>query len=129
RVEVTEGTLLGDPEAVARILGRLRDAGVDAALDDFGTGYSSLGHVHRFPLRMIKIDRSFVAALGGDVADRSPAIVSAILALAHSLELEVVAEGVENEAQRQALLAMGCTQAQGYHFGRPQPAAHWAAGG
>ncbi|KFN52073.1 hypothetical protein N790_12975, partial [Arenimonas malthae CC-JY-1] len=129
RVEVTEGTLLGDPESVARLLGRLREAGVDAALDDFGTGYSSLGHVHRFPLRMIKIDRSFVAPLGGDVADRSSAIVSAILALASSLALEVVAEGVENEAQRQALLAMGCTQAQGYYFGRPQPAAHWEARG
>ncbi|WP_374474241.1 EAL domain-containing protein [Arenimonas sp.] len=129
RVEVTEGTLLGEPEAVARTLGRLREAGVDAALDDFGTGYSSLSHIHRFPLRMIKIDRSFVAPLGGEVADRSTAIVSAILALANSLALEVVAEGVENEAQRQALLAMGCTQAQGYLFGRPQPAAHWAGRG
>ncbi|OHE82312.1 MAG: hypothetical protein A2X76_06190 [Lysobacterales bacterium GWF1_69_6] len=129
RVEVTEGTLLGDPDAVARLLGRLREAGVDAALDDFGTGYSSLGHVHRFPLRMIKIDRSFVAPLGSDVADRSSAIVSAILALAQSLALEVVAEGVENEAQRQALLAMGCTQAQGYYFSRPQPAAQWVARG
>lgn len=129
RVEVTEGTLLGEPEAVVRILGRLRAAGVGAALDDFGTGYSSLGHVHRFPLRMLKIDRSFIAPLGSDAADRSPAIVGAILALANSLALEVVAEGVENEAQRQALLAMGCTHAQGYYFGRPQPAAHWAAPG
>ena len=109
RIEVTEGTLLGDPDAVAKILERLRDAGVEAALDDFGTGYSSLGYVHRFPLKMIKIDRSFVDPLGGDRSHRSSAIVSAILALAHSLGVEVVAEGVETEAQRQALMAMGAS--------------------
>ncbi len=127
RIEVTEGTLLGDPEAVASILERLRGAQVEAALDDFGTGYSSLGYVQRFPLKMIKIDRSFVEPLGRDASHRSSAIVSAILALAHSLELEVVAEGVETEAQREALLSMGCVYAQGYLFGRPQPAEHWLA--
>ena len=127
RIEVTEGTLLGDPEAVAKILERLRASCVEAALDDFGTGYSSLGYVQRFPLKMIKIDRSFVDPLGRDTAQRSSAIVSAILALSHSLGLEVVAEGVETEAQQQALLAMGCVYAQGYLFGRPQPAEYWAA--
>jgi len=125
RVEVTEGTLLGDPAAVAAALDRLHAAGIEAALDDFGTGYSSLSYVNRFRLRMIKIDRSFVAPLGGPQAQRSSAIISAILALAHSLGLEVIAEGVETEAQRQALLAMGCEHAQGWYFGRPQPVAAW----
>ena len=122
RIEVTEGTLLGDSDVVVRILGRLRAAGVEAALDDFGTGYSSLGYLHRFPLKMIKIDRSFISPLGDAVAGRSSAIVSAILALAQSLELEVVAEGVESEVQRDALRAMGCTYAQGYFYGRPKAA-------
>jgi diguanylate cyclase (GGDEF)-like protein len=125
RIEVTEGTLLGDPEAVAKILGRLREALVGAALDDFGTGYSSLSHVHRFPLKMIKIDRSFVDPLGSAHSMRSSAIVGAILALSHSLGVEVIAEGVETESQRQALIAMGCIYAQGYLFGRPQQAPHW----
>jgi diguanylate cyclase (GGDEF)-like protein len=123
RVEVTEGTLLGDPEAVAAALDRLHEGGIGAALDDFGTGYSSLSYVNRFRLEMIKIDRTFVEPLGGPDARRSAAIVNAIQALARSLGLDVVAEGVETEAQRQALLAMGCEYAQGYLFGRPQPAA------
>ncbi len=128
RIEVTEGTLLGDTEAVVRILGRLRDGGVAVALDDFGTGYSSLGYVHRFPLDMIKIDRSFISPLGEKIGERSSAIVGAILALAQSLKLEVVAEGIETTTQRDALLAMGCTHGQGYLFSRPQPAAHWTQG-
>ncbi|MGV8923049.1 MAG: EAL domain-containing protein [Thermomonas sp.] len=127
RIEVTEGTLLGDPDAVALILARLREACIEAALDDFGTGYSSLGYLHRFPLKMIKIDRSFVDPLGRDSSQRSSVIVSAILALADSLGLEVVAEGIETEAQRSALLEMGCIYGQGYLFGRPQPAGHWPA--
>ena len=127
RIEVTEGTLLADPDAVARILTRLQGAGVDAALDDFGTGYSSLGYIHRFPLKMIKIDRSFVAPLGTDAAQRSVAIIGAIVALANALDLDLVAEGVETEAQRDALVQMGCPCGQGYLFGRPQPAAHWLA--
>jgi diguanylate cyclase (GGDEF)-like protein len=126
RIEVTEGTLLGDTEAVVRTLGRLRDAGVEAALDDFGTGYSSLGYVHRFPLRMLKIDRSFVTPLADAAPTRSAAIVGAVLTLTRALELEVVAEGVENDAQRAALLAMGCTFGQGWLFGKPAP---WPAPG
>ncbi|MGN6512775.1 MAG: putative bifunctional diguanylate cyclase/phosphodiesterase, partial [Lysobacteraceae bacterium] len=129
RIEVTEGTLLGDPEAVARILKRLHDSCVEAALDDFGTGYSSLGYVHRFPLKMIKIDRSFVDPLGDERQHRSSAIVGAVLSLARSLGLEVVAEGVETDAQRRALVAMGCVYAQGFFFGRPQPATHWLRDG
>jgi diguanylate cyclase (GGDEF)-like protein len=126
RLEVTEGMLLRDPERVIATLQRLKTAGVDAALDDFGTGYSSLGHVHRFPLKAIKIDRSFVAPLaGGGDAPRSAAVIDAILALGRALDIEIVAEGIETPAQRDALLRMGCEFGQGYLFGRPQPAAHW----
>jgi diguanylate cyclase (GGDEF)-like protein len=128
RIEVTESTLLGDPDAAARILQRLEDAGVGTALDDFGTGYSSLSYVHRFPLRAIKIDRSFISDLGQADARRSSAIIEAVQGLARSLSLNVVAEGVETEAQRQALLAVGCRHAQGFLFGRPEPAAHWLRG-
>ena len=127
RIEVTEGTLLGDPAAVAKVLQRLRAACIEAALDDFGTGYSSLGYVHRFPLKMIKIDQSFVAPLGHEETPRSLAVVGAILALARSLGLEVVAEGIENQKQLRILRDMGCVYGQGYLFGRPQPAQHWLA--
>lgn len=127
RIEVTEGTLLGDPAAVAKVLQRLRDACIEAALDDFGTGYSSLGYVHRFPLKMIKIDQSFVAPLGQEDAPRSLAVIGAILALARSLGLEVVAEGIETEQQLRILRDMGCVYGQGYFFGRPNPAEHWIA--
>ena len=125
RLEVTEGTLLGDPEAVVAILRRLRDANIEAALDDFGTGYSSLGHVHHFPLKMIKIDRSFITPFAAGVAPRSSAVIEAILALGHALGIEIVAEGIETEYQRSALTALGCVYGQGYLFARPQPAEHW----
>jgi len=125
RLEVTEGTLLGDPEAVVAILRRLREANIEAALDDFGTGYSSLGHVHHFPLKMIKIDRSFITPFAAGVAPRSSAVIEAILALGHALGIEIVAEGIETEYQRAALTAMGCVYGQGYLFARPQPAEHW----
>jgi diguanylate cyclase (GGDEF)-like protein len=121
-VEVTESSLLSDPDAAARILGSLHEAGVRIALDDFGTGYSSLSHVHRFPLRTLKIDRSFIEPLGLGPQQRSTAIVSAVLSLAASLDLDVVAEGVETAAQRDVLLSMGCVHAQGFLFGRPAPA-------
>ncbi|MEJ7747121.1 MAG: EAL domain-containing protein, partial [Luteimonas sp.] len=114
RIEVTEGTLLGDAEAAAKVLQRLRDACIETALDDFGTGYSSLGQVHTFPLKMIKIDRSFISPIGGGNTSRSTAVISAILALSHSLGLEVVAEGIETEQQREALVGMGCVYGQGY---------------
>jgi diguanylate cyclase (GGDEF)-like protein len=125
RLEVTEGTLLGDPESVVATLHRLREAGVEAALDDFGTGYSSLGHVHRFPLRMIKIDQSFVAPFANGESPRTSAVIEAILALGHALGTEIVAEGIETAAQHAVLRGMGCQFGQGYLFASPQPAAHW----
>ena len=124
-IEVTESTLLGDPAAVAAILQRLKDFGVGTALDDFGTGYSSLGHVHRFPLCMIKVDRSFTLELDKAQRSRSVAIIDAVLSLGRALDLDVVAEGVETDGQRQVLIAMGCEYGQGYYFGRPAPVEHW----
>ena len=121
RIEISEGTLLHDPDTVAGILGRLRDGGVDTVLDDFGSGYSSLAFVHRFPLRMVKIDRKFVSRFATDDSARGQAVLAALVALARSLDIEVLAEGVETEAQRQMLLSMGCQHGQGFLFGRAQP--------
>ncbi len=121
KLEVTESLFLEErDEARAKML-RLREHGVRFSLDDFGTGYSSLAYLKRLPLDQLKIDQSFVRDLLDD--ETSAAIVASIIALAESLELEVVAEGVETEAQRDWLLAHGCTRYQGYLFGRPGPLA------
>jgi diguanylate cyclase (GGDEF)-like protein len=119
RLEVTEGALLDQPEQMRSILLRLRAAGVLVQLDDFGTGYSSLSYLHRFPIHSLKIDKSFIA----DLADEgsSPAVVRAIIALAESLGVEVIGEGVETPAQRDALIALGCTIGQGFLFSYPLP--------
>ena len=129
RIEINEGTLLHDPAEVAVMLQRLREGGIEAAVDDFGTGYSSLAFVHRFPLRMIKLDRAFISQFGGEGSERGRAVLAAVLALACSLDMEVLAEGIETEAQRQMLLSMGCRYGQGYLFGRAQPLDHWLARG
>jgi diguanylate cyclase (GGDEF)-like protein len=118
--EVTEGALLDHPERVRAILERLRAAGVGAALDDFGTGYSSLSYLHTLPLRMLKIDRAFVQELDKGSNTNTTKVVAAILALAHALDIQVIAEGIETPAERSALLAMGCEMGQGYLLGRPK---------
>ncbi len=123
--EVTEGALLDNPERVRGTLDRLRMIGVGAALDDFGTGYSSLSYLHSLPLRMLKIDRAFVLELDNDGNTNSTTVVAAILALARGLNIKVIAEGIETEAQRHALLAMGCEMGQGYLLGRPAPIHQW----
>ena len=121
RLEVTEGALFENPEQARRSLQRLRDAGVLAQIDDFGTGYSSLSYLHKFPIHGLKIDRSFVADLRpGDIGGSAP-IVRAILALARSLGIEAIAEGVETTAQRDALLRLGCELGQGFLFSHPRP--------
>src|SRR4249919_273691 len=127
-IEVTEGSLLDDPEGVRDILATLRNHGIGAALDDFGTGYSSLSYLHTFPLRIVKIDRSFVARLGEAGNDNSEAVVGSILALASALGVEALAEGIETDAQRATLQAMGCRFGQGYLLGRPAPLENPAAG-
>jgi len=124
-VEVTEGALLDNPESVRATLDRLRTAGVGAALDDFGTGYSSLSYLHSLPLGTLKIDRAFVHELDKGSSASSTTVVAAILALARALNIQVVAEGIETEVQRRALLAMGCVLGQGYLLGHPLPALHW----
>jgi len=125
-IEVTEGSLLDDPMRVRAIIERLREAGIGTALDDFGTGYSSLSYLHTFPLRILKIDRSFVAQLGQD--DSSATVVGSVLALARALGMQVIAEGIETPAQRDTLMAMGCELGQGFLLGRPAPIGQWRGG-
>ncbi len=125
RIEVTEDALLENPDQVFTTLDTLREAGVLAVLDDFGTGYSSLSYLHRFPLHALKIDRSFVRELGPVYAGGSAAVVRAVLALAGTLGLEVIAEGIETETQRLRLLELGCTRGQGFLFSPAQPAGMW----
>jgi EAL domain-containing protein (putative c-di-GMP-specific phosphodiesterase class I) len=110
---------------VRQILTSLRKRGMSVALDDFGTGYSSLSYLHTYPLQALKIDRSFVAELTPEGDGNSGAVVRAIQALAGSLGMQVIAEGIETEAQHQALTAIGCEFGQGFLFGRPEPADHW----
>ena len=117
--EVTESSLLEDLPGAVGLLQKLRELGVEIALDDFGTGYSSLSYLRQLPVTAVKIDRQFVAGIGGSLADE--AIVEAVIDLAHALGLRVIAEGIEEVAQVDALIRMGADQAQGYHFGRPAP--------
>lgn len=117
--EITESSVMDDPEHSLPVLNRLHALGVGLSVDDFGTGYSSLAYLRRLPIDEIKIDRSFVLGMGSDLGDL--AIVRAIVDLGHSLGLRVVAEGVEEEAARDALRDMHCDQAQGYLISRPLP--------
>ena len=120
RVEITEVALLDDAPRTLRILNTLREHGVQAQLDDFGTGFSALSYLHRFPISGLKIDRSFVAGLDEDGGrQESLALVRAILALAGTLGIETVGEGVETDAQRDTLLELGCNCGQGFLLGRP----------
>jgi EAL domain-containing protein (putative c-di-GMP-specific phosphodiesterase class I) len=126
-VEVTEGALIDRKDLARAALETLHRAGVRIMLDDFGTGYSALSYLQHFPLHGLKIDRSFATALDGvgETRGGSRPIIRAIVAMAASLELEVVSEGIETEEQRKALWTLGIRQGQGYHFGRPAPLQHW----
>ena len=117
-IELTETVLVRDGSSVAACVDALKALGVQIAIDDFGTGYSGLGYLQRLPIDILKVDKSFVDGLG--VATRgSGAVAHAIVSLAQSLQLEVVAEGIELQAQADELLAMGCALGQGYLFSRP----------
>ena len=124
RLEVTEGALLDSPEMIRDTLEELKVAGVATALDDFGTGYSSLSYLHRFPLQALKIDRSFVADLKPGGQGSSAPVIRAICALAGSLSMEVIAEGIETTMQRDALIEIGCTLGQGFLYSHPRPAVY-----
>jgi EAL domain-containing protein (putative c-di-GMP-specific phosphodiesterase class I) len=115
-VEITESAIM--EAGTATILRALKDLGVRLAMDDFGTGYSSLAHLRRFPLDVIKVDRSFVAGLGDG---QGSSIAGAIVSLAHALGLRTVAEGIEDDEQRRAVMALGCDVGQGFLFARPMP--------
>jgi EAL domain-containing protein (putative c-di-GMP-specific phosphodiesterase class I) len=115
-----------DPDRALAVLTRLAAAGVRLSIDDFGTGYSSLAYLKALPVHELKIDRSFVAAMTSSERDR--VLVESTIALGHRLGLEVVAEGVEDEATRQVLADLGCELAQGYLFSRPVPAGQLRAG-
>jgi EAL domain-containing protein (putative c-di-GMP-specific phosphodiesterase class I) len=119
-LELTESSLMHDPEGAVRTLRHLESFGVKLSVDDFGTGYSSLAYLKRFPLDAIKIDRSFVHDAPDNADDA--AITTAIIQLGHALGLRVVAEGVETNEQRDLLLALGCDEMQGFLFARPMPA-------
>jgi diguanylate cyclase (GGDEF)-like protein/PAS domain S-box-containing protein len=121
QVEVTESLVMADPKRAAALLGRLREIGVTVAIDDFGTGYSSLSYLRRLPIDVIKIDRSFV--MNADRIEEDAQIVGTIVALAQTLKMVVVAEGVETEAQARLLWSLGCTAVQGYYYAKPAPAA------
>jgi diguanylate cyclase (GGDEF)-like protein/PAS domain S-box-containing protein len=120
KLEITENVLMRDLETVIPKLKHIRSLGVRIAIDDFGTGYSSLSYLQRFPINTLKIDRSFVHDIRADQGDAS--IINAIVAMARGLNLDLIAEGVENRTQMRYLRSQGCTHAQGYLFSRPMPA-------
>ena len=122
RIEITEVALLDDAPRALRMLNTLRERGVGALRDDFGTGFSALSYLHRFPIQSLKIDQSFIAGLDGEARTESLALVRAILALAGTIGIETIAEGVETPRQQEVLLELGCQFGQGFLYGRPRPA-------
>jgi EAL domain-containing protein (putative c-di-GMP-specific phosphodiesterase class I) len=117
KLEVTETAIMDDPDAAAKMLLELREIGISLQIDDFGTGFSSLGYLHKFPMQALKIDRSFVNMIGqqGENAE----ISSTIIAMAHNLGMQVIAEGIETPMHLHFLKEMGCEFGQGFYFSKP----------
>jgi EAL domain-containing protein (putative c-di-GMP-specific phosphodiesterase class I) len=124
-LELTESMLLKNMGDTAVLLKQLGDMGLGLAIDDFGTGYSSLSYLKQLPVDSIKVDSSFVRDIGTDPNDE--AIIRAIIAMTHSLKLNVIAEGVESEEQYRVLRDLKCDEYQGFFFSRPLPAAEFEA--
>jgi EAL domain-containing protein (putative c-di-GMP-specific phosphodiesterase class I) len=120
-LELTESSLVDDIKGTAAIMNEIRDAGVRIAIDDFGTGFSSLSYLQRLPIDTLKIDRSFISRIPTKEADMK--LVRSIISIGKELDLEVVAEGVETQAQLEFLRSIGCDQVQGFLFSKPLPAA------
>ncbi|MEP7185377.1 MAG: GGDEF domain-containing phosphodiesterase, partial [Rhodanobacter sp.] len=123
--EITETTLVNDLELGVQVLRRLRDHGVRIAIDDFGTGYASIAYLRQFPATELKLDQSLVGAITQD--PHTAKLVRAIINMAHHMDLTTVAEGIENQQTQDMLLDMGCNFGQGFHLGRPEPAADFVA--
>jgi diguanylate cyclase (GGDEF)-like protein/PAS domain S-box-containing protein len=123
-LELTESSLVEDPDQAVRRLEELRELGIRLAIDDFGTGYSSLGYLQRYPIEILKVHRAFVSELGRHPEE--PALAKAIVQLAQHLGMQTIAEGVEDGAQVDALRALGCGYAQGFHFSQPLPGDEFA---
>jgi EAL domain-containing protein (putative c-di-GMP-specific phosphodiesterase class I) len=119
-LEITESVLMQEDNLLVDRLCALKELGVRLAIDDFGTGYSSLGYLQRFPIDILKIDKAFIDEVGHE--DIEPALVRAIIALGGSLQLQTIAEGVEQQQQSRGLQELGCEMGQGYFFGRPATA-------
>ncbi|KEF31043.1 diguanylate cyclase [Marinobacter nitratireducens] len=119
-IEITENVIMNDLEQISQKLRELAGLGVRIAIDDFGTGYSSLNYIHRLPIHTLKVDQSFVKAIRS--GDDGACIVNAIVAMAHGLKLEIVAEGVETDEQLEYLRGLGCHQVQGFFYGPARPA-------
>jgi EAL domain-containing protein (putative c-di-GMP-specific phosphodiesterase class I) len=123
RLEVTESVAIRNMELSIRVMNMLEEMGVRCSLDDFGTGYSSLSYLKQFPLKVLKIDRSFIQDIQLD--KKNEGLIAAIIAMARSLDMEVVAEGVEREEQRSFLRSQLCDHMQGYLIGHPVPDAEF----
>jgi EAL domain-containing protein (putative c-di-GMP-specific phosphodiesterase class I) len=117
KIEITESEMMKNPESVSKVLAEMKAHQVDTCLDDFGTGYSSLSHLQQLAIRFLKIDQSFVRRLGTD--DDALAIVKTIIALAHQMGRQVIAEGVETAEHLAILRSLGCEYGQGYYFAKP----------
>jgi len=122
-LEITEGQIMANPDEAIKLLVQISDLGIELAVDDFGTGYSSLAYLKRLPIDKLKIDRTFIKDLPDDEEDIG--ISRAVIALAQSLKLKVIAEGVETQEQKDFIVENGCTNIQGYYYSKPVPAAEF----